>query len=248
VIPKESPSTHAPADSNNQNSVSARNLADSVAHRYGKSEFWKVDSLAFTFHVEKEDQIFSRSWVWFPKIDSVVFRGIVRESEVLLGYRRSPFQQPNSTQQSLPSLQSPQDSARRAIDTWFVNDLHWLIFPLAMVWQPQVQFTRAELEPDSLTGKSLTQLTVQYPSQGGYTPGDAYDLFVDSTYAIAGWVFRKGGGDIPNLVTTWSAPQPVGPLHLSLYHEGLGIEIRQWFTQVRAGKMRSPQEASPKKK
>ena len=44
-----------------------------------------------------------------------------------------------------------------------------------------------------LGSSSTTVITVKYPDTGGYTPGDAYDLYLDENYMITMWIYRRGG-------------------------------------------------------
>jgi hypothetical protein len=73
---------------------------------------------------------------------------------------------------------------------------------------------------------------VRYPTEGGYTPGDAYDLRLDSTGRIESWVFRKGNSPEPTREALWSEPVPVGPLRLSLDRPGPDKGFHLWFTGV----------------
>ena len=46
--------------------------------------------------------------------------------------------------------------------------------------------------------KSVTEVTrcgCHYLSEGGYTPGDAYDIYFNEDYMIKEWTFRKGNSD-----------------------------------------------------
>lgn len=185
-------------------------LARLIADRYGASGFHQVKSIHYVFNVRSEGKEVAREWTWFPKTDSVAYRGkdpgglSVQAS----WSRRNPF-----------SVQSP---GVRPLDRWFVNDQYWLLFPFHLAWDKGLRLESAPAE--AVAGKGggeAWRLTVTYPSEGGYTPGDAYDLFVDSAGTVRRWIFRKGNAAKPTRETRWSAPVTMGPLRLSLEREGL---------------------------
>jgi hypothetical protein len=199
----------------------ARALADRIARRYGSDAFHRVASLRFTFHVRfKERNVerhIGREWTWFPKQDSVSYRGPDAKGLVIQAAysRRNAF-----------SLKSEQVAA---IDKAFINDQYWLLFPLHLKWDKDLALKvfRAERPGEAW------RLMVTYPSSGGYTPGDAYDLFVDSTATIKRWIFRKGNAAEPTREAFWSAPVDVGDLGVSLEHSGPDPDFRLWFTDVK---------------
>jgi hypothetical protein len=73
---------------------------------------------------------------------------------------------------------------------------------------------------------------VTYPPNGGYTPGDVYELFVGEDGRIVQWVYHHGGAAKPTLVATWEENRHLGPLMVSLNHRSAEREIRVWFTGV----------------
>ena len=75
-------------------------------------------------------------------------------------------------------------------------------------------------------------VVVSYPTEGGYTPGDAYDLFLDKNDRIIQWVYRRGGAKEPTRITTWEDHRQVGPLLLALNHYGQDKNFHVWFTDV----------------
>lgn len=185
-------------------------LARLIAERYGASDFHRVKSIHFVFNIRSEGREVAREWTWFPKTDSVAFRGKDPGGLPVQASwsRRNPF-----------SLQSP---AVQPLDRWFVNDQYWLLFPFHLAWDKDLRLESAPAE--AVAGKGggeAWRLTVLYPPEGGYTPGDAYDLFVDSAGTVRRWIFRKGNAEKATRETRWSAPVSKGPLRLSLERQGL---------------------------
>ena len=64
----------------------------------------------------------------------------------------------------------------------------------------------------------MQKLTIVYSSEGGYTPGDAYDFFFDDDYKIREWIFRKSNQTEPSTITTWEDYESVGGLLISKMH------------------------------
>ena len=195
----------------------ARALADRIARRYGSDAFHRVVSMRFTFHARFKEHDIGREWTWFPKQDSVGYRGPDAKGVVIQAAysRRNAF-----------SLKSDQVAA---IDKSFINDQYWLLFPLHLKWDKELtlKVSRADRSGEAW------RLMVAYPPGGGATPGDAYDLFVDSSAAIKRWIVRKGDGAEPAREAFWSAPVGIGGLGISLEHPGPDPDFRLWFTDVK---------------
>jgi hypothetical protein len=218
AVPQASSSPSSPSSPVSQAGLpDARALADRIARRYGSDAFYRVASLRFTFHVRFKERNIERAWIWFPKQDSVSYRGPDAKGLVIQAAysRRNAF-----------SLGSEQVAA---IDKSFINDQYWLLFPLHLKWDKDIALKvfRAERPGEAW------RLMVTYPSSGGYTPGDAYDLFVDSTATIKRWIFRKGNAAEPTREAFWSAPVNVGGVGISMEHSGPDPDFHLWFTDVK---------------
>lgn len=190
--------------------LEAARLADTVAARYGLAAFPRIESIHYVFNVLHAGKAKAREWTWFPKLDSVVYRGPDEKGVMLTAAysRRNKF-----------SVGAPQIAA---IDKTFVNDQYWLLFPLHLAWDKDLELS---LAPARL-------LTVRYPKEGGYTPGDVYDLEVAPGGTIRKWMFRKGGADTVTMQADWSPPVLVDGLPLSLERPGKnGFKV--WFTDVK---------------
>jgi hypothetical protein len=75
------------------------------------------------------------------------------------------------------------------------------------------------------------RIVVSYPPEGGYTPGDVYELFIDDDGLIAEWIYRRGGATTPTRMSTWEDHRRLGPLLVSLDHQGPD-GFRVWFSDV----------------
>lgn len=213
----------------------ARDLADRIAARYGAADFPRVESISFTFNVLNQGKAKARIWTWFPKTDSVRFRGPDEKGLMLTAAysRRNTF-----------SMAAPQVAA---IDKSFINDQYWLLFPLHLEWDKGTTLTMGssgdrldDLKPAGAKAKAepasavppRRMLSVRYPSAGGYTPGDSYDLVAEDDGTIHSWMFHKGAIDTVTMRAHWSPPVKVDGLPLSLDRPG-GDGFKVWFTGVK---------------
>jgi hypothetical protein len=68
---------------------------------------------------------------------------------------------------------------------------------------------------------SAALVAVKYPSEGGYTPGDTWALYVGKDNRIEQFVYHRGGPVKPSVVVaTWAGYKKAGPLLISTEHRG----------------------------
>ena len=166
-----------------QDSEAPKTTAQLIAEAHGYGNWKRVSSISFTFAVDLDSIRGSgRTWTWMPKKDSVH----LNMGEQVLKYSRR-------------SIDSMSINADRA----FINDKFWLLVPFQLVWDHSATITNPVQEVAPLRGTNLFKITLTYPSEGGYTPGDAYDIYYDDNFIIKEWVFRRGNDDDPSLVTSF---------------------------------------------
>ncbi|MEM1098806.1 MAG: hypothetical protein AAGH92_08450 [Planctomycetota bacterium] len=180
-----------------------------LAERYGLSAWDDVDRVDFTFRVELPDgRVIERPWSWAPK-----------ESKVT-----AAFGTDDARTFSLDAI----DETNRDDHARFINDSYWLLFPFQLVWS-NCEVTEDGEAAMPISGETSSKLTVTYPDEGGYTPGDVYELFLDpDTGLIAEWSFRKGGG-ANGRPATWESHVGLNGLMISRVHngpEGSGFRLR----------------------
>ena len=189
---------------------SAEDIMHKIASASGLGEWPSVESIEYTFHVELPSRTVERSWKWWPQSDQVQYE----DGGETITYTRGPDADP-------------------AVDGKFINDLYWLAFPFAVVWDDSV--TLKTIDPESFTAgiEAVGGIKVIYPDGVGYTPGDVYEVYYDANNRITHWVYRKGGSEEPSLVATWSDYEKVGPLTLSTEHKAYPDgPFRLWFTDL----------------
>jgi hypothetical protein len=82
---------------------------------------------------------------------------------------------------------------------------------------------------------SAQLISVKYPSDIGYTPGDTWDLYVGTDNRVEQMVYHRGGPKKPSLVNaTWEGYKKAGPLLVSTDHRGTadGAPLTLTFTDV----------------
>jgi hypothetical protein len=82
---------------------------------------------------------------------------------------------------------------------------------------------------------SARRVVVKYASEGGYSPGDTWELYVGSDNRVEELVYRRGGPKKPRVVVaTWVGYKTAGPLLISTDHRGTadGEPMRVFFSDV----------------
>jgi hypothetical protein len=194
-------------------------LALRIAERYGLDSFPRVESMHFVFNVHYKGHDVAREWTWFPKEDSVIYKGKDPAGAMM----QAAYSRRNQYSLAAESV--------KAIDKMFINDQYWLLFPYHLVWDKGTTMEASAMPPGK--NREAYRVTVIYPSQGGYTPGDAYDLYVDSSGTVMRWTYRKSNSDKPTRESMWSEPVPEGGLNLSLVRPGMGDDFKLSFSDVK---------------
>jgi hypothetical protein len=182
--------------------------AETLAKTYGIESFGQIEAIRFTFNAQLPGVDVSRSWIWEPKTDQVTYDGKDKSGNpVHATYRRS-------------QLDSEPASVKDTIDPGFVNDQYWLLFPFHAVWDGAgVDDSGTQKLP--LGDGSAEKIVVRYSSDGGYSPGDTWELYVGPDGRIQEMVFRRGSARKPGtVIATWTDYKKAGPLLVSLDHRG----------------------------
>jgi len=82
---------------------------------------------------------------------------------------------------------------------------------------------------------SAKRVVVKYPSGGGYSPGDTWELYVGSDDRVKAFIFRRGGPQKPRVgIATWTGYKKAGPLLISTDRRGTadGKPLRVSFSDV----------------
>jgi hypothetical protein len=196
-------------------------IADQIAKTYGLDSFSQIEAIRYTFNAEGALKL-SRTWVWEPKTDQVSYEGKDKAGKpVKVTYLRSQAS-------SQPAV------VKDEIDRAFINDQYWLVFPFHLVWDTAAKVEDTGKHNLPLGKGSAKRLVVTYPSAGGYTPGDIWELFVGTDNRIQEWVYHHGGSPQWTGAWSWEDYKRAGPLLISLNHPGKkdGKPLRVFFSDV----------------
>lgn len=199
-------------------STPVQGIAAKIAEEYGLSDFEQISEIEFTFNARVNDKTVKRTWKWDVETDTVHYKNGQGEDK-WLSYKRQDIRQLSTE--------------LREVDSKFINDQYWLLFPFHLVWDRGIHISSSKNEQKLPIGPGKAEkISVKYPQQGGYTPGDIYELFVGDDNRILEWVYRRGGSEEPSRISTWEDYRMVGPLLISFDHVGPGDRFRVWFTDV----------------
>jgi hypothetical protein len=199
-------------------------IAEQIAKAYGLDSYDQVEAIRYTFNIRGARSV-SRSWVWEPKTGQISYEGEDADGK----------QVKVTFVQSKVTADSP--IAKEKIDWLFVNDNYWAFLPFHIYWDSSgtsVQDMGMQKLP--LGNGSAKLVTVKYPN-GGYTPGDTWDLYVGSDNRLEEMVYHRGSpkSPVPGLVTvTWAGYKKLGPLFFSTEHRGTadGKPLHLFFSNV----------------
>lgn len=187
----------------------------------GCDQLLQLQELRFTFHVEASGELkLTRAWVYHPKTGEVT-RTLDGESMTFV-------------------FGSPQGEKETEADAHFINDSFWLFPSCHIAWATDatvsepVQSTLPVAPVGEAPGRG-PMVSVQYdPDGGGYTPGDAFDLYLGNQGEIVAWAYRREGKQPPLLSTTFTDYVQAGPIRVATEHRSADQEFRLFFTDIAA--------------
>ena len=198
-------------------------IAGQIAKTYGLDSFNKIEAIRFTFNAQLPGVNLSRSWVWQPKTGQVSYEGKDKDGKpVKVTYVQS-------------QLNGEPANVKDEIDPDFLNDQYNLLFPLHVYWDSSADVQDMGMQKLPL-GKGLAKrVVVKYPSEGGYTPGDTWELYLGSDNRVEEFVYHRGGPKKPSVVmATWTGYKKAGPLLISTDRRGTADDkpVRVFFSDV----------------
>src|SRR5678815_5516497 len=198
-------------------------VREEVAKAYGLDGFGQVEAIKYTWHAQFPGVNISRSWVWEPKTNRVSFEGKDKDGKpVKATYLRA-------------QLDKQPENVKSDIDPGFLNDNYWLLFPLHAYWDTSADVQDKGMQPLPQGNGSADLVSVKYPSDGGYTPGDTWDLYVGKDNRVEQFIYHRGGPKKPStVIATWEGYKKAGPLLISTDHNGTadGNTVRIFITDV----------------
>lgn len=185
--------------------------SEKIAQAYGIENWNEVNTISFDFNVRKDSSLFKRSWKWSPKTNNIT---LITPNDTLQ-YNRNEM-----------------DSTFINADKAFINDKFWLLAPFNLIWDSGTTISESVEETAPISKKILYKITLTYPNEGGYTPGDAYDFYYNSDFFIEEWVYRKGNAKEPSMMSTWENNVGYNGVIIALSHKKTDDNWELFFDNV----------------
>lgn len=166
-------------------------VVEKIAHAHGFEKWDAVNEIQFKFGE-------NRFWEWKPKTDDIK----LTTNTDTISYNRKSM-----------------NSTAKKIDRAFINDKFWLLIPFQLIWDTSATISESVEATAPVSKTTMNKITVTYPKKGGYTPGDAYDIFYDNNYFIKEWVYRKGNSHKPTVSNTFENLQDFNGIKIALDHK-----------------------------
>ena len=185
-------------------------IAEKIAKTYGIDSWDQVQAVRYTWNGEITGLFkTSRTWTWEPKTNRVTFEGTGEDGKPeKVTYLRSEL--------------GNQSDAVKKVDSGFINDNYWALFPFHAYWDTGATVTDGGMQKLPMGTGSADLVSVKYPSEaGGYTPGDTWNLYIGKDNRIELLEFHHGGTAEPSLVIApWTGYKKAGPVLFSTEHRG----------------------------
>ena len=165
--------------------------AQKIANAHGFENWKNVSEIKFTFNKK-------RNWIWQPKTDDVT---LTTEKDTIHYNRKSI------------------DSLSRKADRRFINDKFWLLIPFQLVWDTGTTISDPIKDIAPISKIEMNKITLLYSSEGGYTPGDAYDIYFEDDYIIKELAFRRGNKPKAGLTNTFENYQDFNGIKIAKNHQ-----------------------------
>src|SRR5438105_11438480 len=185
-------------------------ILEQLAKTYGLDSYGQIEAIRYTWNGEIPGVFkLAHAWEWEPKTGKISYEGTDTDGKpVKVTYDSS-------------QLSSQSDQVKNEVEPAFVNDNYWLLFPLHAYWDTSATVTDQGTKQLPVGNGSAELIVVKYPSDGGYTPGDTWDLYVGKDNRVEQFVYHRGGPKKPStVVATWEGYKKAGPLLISTDHLG----------------------------
>lgn len=187
-------------------------ILHSIAEAHGIKNWDEINSLEYTFNIDRGGNHMERSWIWNPKTGEV---------QMMIDDQKTKFNTNNVDDDLAEAHQK------------FINDKYWLLFPFQLVWDDGFSHEINENIKAPISGDESTQVTIQYNNNEGYTPGDKYKLYIDKSHQIQEWGYYPGGQDEPATETTWEDYTTQKGLKISQMHQNKDASFKLYFTDLK---------------
>ena len=192
--------------------IKTMTTAERIAANYGLKNWSSVSELKFTFNVSRGESGYDRSFIWNTKTDDVVF---MNDKDTISYNRKMEL-----------------DSIQTYADKRFINDSFWLLSPFKLVWDEGTTISEEANVIAPISKDTLNKLTIVYGSEGGYTPGDAYDFYFSKDFTIREWAYRGDNSETASTITSWDELKEVGGLKFNTVHQDSLKSFKLFFSNI----------------
>ena len=170
----------------------------------------RSETLRYTWNIELPGgKTISNKWEWSPKTNTVSFDGQDKAgNSVKVTYQRT-------------QLDSQSDVVKKEVDPQFANDQYWTLLPFHLLWDGAAPTDDGQQKLPIGDG-TAQRIAMKYPSEGGYQPGDTWDLYIGPDKRIVQITYHRGAPNPPHLVSAkYTDYKKAGPLLFSIDHPGV---------------------------
>ncbi len=189
--------------------------SEKIANANGFENWKNVSQIEFTFNVNRDTTHFERSWTWKPKSGDV--RMISGKDTI--SYNRNSV-----------------DSLSINADKGFINDKYWMLAPFQLVWDTSASISEPVKENAPISKTPLNKITISYTNEGGYTPGDAYDIYYNDNFIVQEWIYRQANAKEPSMMTTWEDYEDFNGIKIAKTHKKPEANWKLYFTNIKVTK------------
>ncbi|WP_298237020.1 hypothetical protein [uncultured Algibacter sp.] len=171
--------------------VEALSIEEKIATAHGYENWKNVSKVYFTFNDK-------RNWIWQPKTNHIT---LIKDNDTI-SYNRNKI-----------------DSTLTKTDRAFINDKFWLLIPFQLIWDKGISISTPSKTIAPISKAEINKITLTYSNEGGYTPGDAYDLYYNDEFIIKEWGFRRGNSAEARLINTFENLRDFNGIKIALDHK-----------------------------
>ena len=173
-------------------------IAQKIANAHGFEHWNNVKTIEFTFGGKMEEPNSGRAWVWNPKTSDIK----LNSDGKIVEYNRNNM-----------------DSTSLKADRAFINDKFWTFIPFQLIWDDGITISEPIKSVAPISNENLNKITLLYSDVGGYTPGDAYDLYFDKDYIIKEWQFRRDNSEEASISNTFESYKDLNGIKIAQEHK-----------------------------
>lgn len=191
--------------------------AQKLAQKAGIESWNEVEEIKFTFNVDKNGTTVMRHhWTWNPNTEDVQLIAL----NDTINYNRNS---------SLNDIQLRTDRG-------FINDVYWLLPEYKLIWDEGTSITEEKSQVAPISKETLDKVTILYTGDGGYTPGDAYDIYYDKEHKVKEWAYRSKNDTAIGMATTFEDFKTIKGLTFATTHKTADGSTNINFTDIKITK------------